>query len=336
MDLTTTYMGLELRNPLVASPSPLAYTVEGVQRLADAGVSAIVLPSLFEEQVREEEALNERLVEAGTESFAESLSYFPQAAEEEHGPERHLSLVERAAAAVDVPVIGSLNGITPGGWTEYGRAMQDAGAAAIELNIYHLPGDTRTPGRAVEQRCVDILAQVKKAVTVPVAVKLSPYFSSPGELALRLDKAGADALVLFNRFLQPDIDPESLAVVPAVGLSSPVDAGLPRTWIALLHGRVRASLAATSGVEGPLDVAKFLLAGADVVMSTSALLRHGPGHAATLLDGLSAWMDRKGFTTVDEVRGRLSVPSERDGTKVERAGYVSALRAANASPYGPW
>ena len=336
MELTTTYMGLELRNPLVASPSPLAYTVEGVQRLADAGVSAIVLPSLFEEQVREEEALNERLVEAGTESFAESLSYFPQAAEEEHGPERHLSLVERAAAAVDVPVIGSLNGITPGGWTEYGRAMQDAGAAAIELNIYYLPGDTRTPGRAVEQRCVDILAQVKEAVTVPVAVKLSPYFSSPGELALRLDKAGADALVLFNRFLQPDIDPESLAVVPAVGLSSPVDAGLPRTWIALLHGRVRASLAATSGVEGPMDVAKFLLAGADVVMSTSALLRHGPGHAATLLDGLSAWMDRKGFTTVDEVRGRLSVPSERDGTKVERAGYVSALRAANASPYGPW
>ena len=336
MELSTTYMGLELRNPLVASPSPLAYTVDGVQRLADAGVGAVVLPSLFEEQVREEEALNEQVAEAGTESFAESLSYFPEAAEEDVGPRRHLSLVERAAAAVDVPVIASLNGVTPGGWIDYARAMQDVGAAAIELNIYYLPGDTRTPGRAVEQRCLDILAQVKAAVTVPVAVKLSPYFSSPGELAVRLSEAGADALVLFNRFLQPDIDPESLAVTPMVGLSSPVDAGLPRTWIALLRGRVRASLAATSGVEGPADVVKFLLAGADVVMSTSALLRHGPGHATILLGGLSEWMERKGFTTVDEVRGLLSVPRDRDGSEYERAGYVTALRAANASPYGPW
>ncbi len=336
MELATTYMGLELRNPLVASPSPLAYTVDGVQRLADAGVGAIVLPSLFEEQVREEAALNEQLAEAGTESFAESLSYFPEAAEEDLGPARHLSLVERAAAAVDVPVIASLNGITLGGWIDYARAMQDAGAAAIELNIYYLPGDTRTPGRAVEQRCVDILAQVKTAVTVPVAVKLSPYFSSPGELAIRLDKGGADALVLFNRFLQPDIDPESLAVVPMVGLSRPVDAGLPRTWIALLRGRVGASLAATSGVEGPSDVVKFLLAGADVVMSTSALLRHGPGHASVLLSGLSEWMDRKGFTTVDEVRGLLAVPRDGNETEYARAGYASALRAANASPYGPW
>jgi dihydroorotate dehydrogenase (fumarate) len=336
MELATTYMGLELRNPLVASPSPLAYTIDGVQRLADAGVGAIVLPSLFEEQVREEAALDEQLSEAGTESFAESLSYFPEAAEEDYGPRRHLSLVERAAAAVEVPVIASLNGITLGGWIDYARAMQDAGAAAIELNIYYLPGDTRTPGRAVEQRCVDILAQVKAAVTVPVAVKLSPYFSSPGELVVRLDEAGADALVLFNRFLQPDIDPESLAVVPMVGLSRPVDAGLPRTWIALLRGRVRASLAATSGVEGPLDVAKFLLAGADVVMSTSALLRHGPGHARALLAGLSEWMDRKGFATVDEVRGLLAVPRDGNETEYARAGYASALRAANASPYGPW
>ena len=336
MQLATTYMGLQLSNPLVASPSPLAYTPDGVQRLADAGVGAVVLPSLFEEQVREEEALNERLAEVGTESFAESLSYFPQAAEEEHGPERHLSLVERAAAAVDIPVIASLNGITLGGWTDYARAMQDAGAAAIELNIYYVPGDTRTPGRAVEQRCVDILTSVKDVVTVPVAVKLSPYFSSPGELARRLDQAGADALVLFNRFLQPDIDPESLAVMPKVGLSSQVDAGLPRTWIALLRGRVSASLAATSGVENPLDVVKFLLAGADVVMSTSALLRHGPGHASVLLGGLSGWMERKGFTSVDEVRGLLSVPTDGREAENARAGYVTALRAANASPYGPW
>ena len=209
------YMGLTLRNPLVASASPLSQTVDGVRRLADAGVGAVVLYSLFEEQLRREAAENARLVDAGTESFAESLSYFPAAAEDEAGPRRYLSLLERAAAAVDVPVIGSLNGVTPGGWTDYARAMQDAGAAAIELNIYYLPGDPRISGRDVEQRHLDVLTRVKDAVSVPVAVKLSPYFSSTGEMALRLDEAGADALVLFNRFLQPDIDPDTLAVVPA-------------------------------------------------------------------------------------------------------------------------
>ena len=220
MDLSTDYMGLTLRNPLVASASPLSQTVDGVRRLADAGVGAVVLYSLFEEQLRREAAENARLVDAGTESFAESLSYFPAAAEDEAGPRRYLSLLERAAAAVDVPVIGSLNGVTPGGWADYARAMQEAGAAAIELNIYYLPGDPRISGRDVEQRHVDVLTRVKDAVGVPVAVKLSPYFSSTGEIALRLDEAGADALVLFNRFLQPDIDPDTLAVVPQVGLET--------------------------------------------------------------------------------------------------------------------
>ena len=274
-------MGLALRNPLVASASPLSYTVDGVRRLADAGVGAVVLFSLFEEQLREEAARNARLVDEPAESFAEALDYFPAVAEEDAGPRRYLSLVERAAAAVDVPVIASLNGVTPEGWTDYARAMQDAGAAAIELNIYYLPGDPHISGRDVEQRHIDVLERVKDAVTVPVAVKLSPYFSSTGEIALRLDEAGADALVLFNRFLQPDIDPEELAVVPTVALSSPADARLPRTWIALLRGRVRAALAATTGVEGPADVAKYLLAGADVVMTASALLRHGPEYAST-------------------------------------------------------
>ena len=214
--------------------------------------------------------------------------------------------------------------------------MQDAGAAAIELNIYYLPGDPHISGRDVEQRHIDILARVKDAVSVPVAVKLSPYFSSTGEMALRLDEAGADALVLFNRFLQPDIDPETLAVVPEVGLSSPAEARLPRTWIALLHGRVRASLAATTGVETAADVAKYLLAGADVVMTASALLRHGPEHATVLLDGLSDWMARKGFATVDELRGMLAVPPGTDEDAYERAGYVGALREANSGIYGPW
>jgi dihydroorotate dehydrogenase (fumarate) len=336
MDLSTSYMGLELRNPLVASATPLSHTVEGVQRLADAGVGAVVLHSLFEEQLREQAELDARLADAGTESFAESLSYFPQIAEEDTGPRRHLSLLERAAATVEVPVIASLNSITPGGWTEYAREMQDAGAAAIELNIYYLPGDPTTPGRDVEQRYIDVLQRVKDAVTVPVAVKLGPYFSSTGEIALRLDQAGADALVLFNRFLQPDIDPETLTIVPSVALSSPDGALLPQTWIALLHGKVQAALAATTGVENSADIAKYLLAGADVVMSASALLRHGPEHARTLLDGLSQWMARKEFQTIDQLRGLLSVPTGTDQEAYERAGYVTGLRAANLSSYRAW
>jgi dihydroorotate dehydrogenase (fumarate) len=214
--------------------------------------------------------------------------------------------------------------------------MQDAGAAAIELNIYYLAGDPDTPGREVEQRYVDVLQRVKDAVTVPVAVKLGPYFSSTGEIALRLDEAGADALVLFNRFMTPDIDTEALAVVPGLALSRPVDALLPRTWIALLRGRVRSALAATTGVEDPADVAKYLLAGADVVMTASALLRHGPEHATVLLDGLSAWMARKGFQSVDELRGMLSVPPGTDAAAYERAGYVTGLRAANVRAYSAW
>jgi dihydroorotate dehydrogenase (fumarate) len=336
MDLATNYMGLALRNPLIASASPLSQTVDDVRRLADAGVGAVVCYSLFEEQLQREAVENARLVDAGTESFAESLSYFAAAAQEEAGPRRYLSLLERAVNAVEVPVIGSLNGVTPGGWVDYARAMQDAGAAAIELNIYYLPGDPRISGRDVEQRHVDIVARVKDAISVPVAVKLSPYFSSTGELALRLDEAGADALVLFNRFLQPDIDTDTLTIVPNVGLSSPAEARLPRTWIALLYGRVRAALAATTGVEGPDDVAKYLLAGADVVMTASALLRHGPEHATVLLDGLSDWMVRKGFTAVDELRGLLAVPAEADNAAYERAGYVGALRDANRRGFGAW
>ncbi len=333
MDLTTDYMGLALRNPLVASPSPLSRTVDGVRRLADAGVGAVVLFSLFEEQLRREALEYARLVDAGTESFAESLSYLPAAADESIGPHRYLSLLERAASAVDIPVIGSLNGVTSGGWVDYARAMQDAGAAAIELNIYYVPGDPHLSGRDVEARHIDILGRVKSDVTVPVAVKLSPQFSSLGEIAQRLDAAGADALVLFNRFLQPDIDPETLAVTATIDLSSPVEARLARTWIAILRGRVRAALAATTGVERPDDVAKYLLAGADVVMTTSALLRHGPGHATVLVDGLSAWMARKGFATVDDCRGLLAVPAGVDGTAYERAGYVHALEIADRS-YG--
>ena len=312
MDLSTRYLGLPLRNPLVASASPLSNTLDGIRRLAAAGVGAVVLFSLFEEQLRQEAERNARLTDAGTDSFAESLSYFPAGADEDTGPRRYLSLLERAAGTVDIPVIGSLNGVTGSGWTSYARAIQDAGAAAIELNIYYIAANPRTTGREVEQRHVDILCRVKDAVTVPVAVKLGPQFSSPGEIALRLDEAGADGLVLFNRFLKPDIDPETLAVLPGVDLSSPAEARLPRTWISLLRTQVRASLAATSGVEGPADVVKYLLAGADVVMTASALIRHGPQHAAVLLDGLSQRMARKGYASVSQLRGPLAVPAGTD------------------------
>src|ERR1700730_2728839 len=331
MDLSTSYLGLALRTPLVASPSPISNSVDGVRRLADAGVGAVVLYSLFEEQLRQEAEQNARLADAGTDSFAASLSYFPAEADSDAGPRRYLSLLERAVAAVDVPVIGSLNGVTPGGWTSYARAIQDAGAAALELNIYYIPGDPRITGREVEQRHIDSLQRVEEVVTVPVAVKLGPHFSSTGEIALRLDEAGADGLVLFKRFLQPDIDPETLAGIPAVGLSSPAEARLPRTWISILCQWIHASLAATTGVEGPADVVKDLLAGADVVMTAFALIRHGPGHATVLLDGLAEWMARKGYASVADLRGLLAVPAGTDQAAYERAGYVRALHAANVA-----
>jgi dihydroorotate dehydrogenase (fumarate) len=334
-DLATRYLGLELRSPLVASASPLSGTADGVRRLADGGVGAVVLPSLFEEQLRQQAARDAAVAGAGADSFAESLSYFPAAASGDGGPGRYLSLLKRAAAAVDIPVIASLNGATTGGWTDYASALQEAGAAAIELNIYYLPGDPYFTGSDMERRHVEILTTVKAVVTVPVAVKLSPYFSSTGEMAHRLDRAGADGLVLFNRFLQPDIDPETLTVTVRPGLSAQAEGRLPRAWIALLAGRVRACLAATTGVETAADVASYLLAGADVVMTASALLRHGPGHAGVLLGDLSAWMARKGFGSVAEVRGLLAVPDGTDQAAYERAGYVTALEAANKG-YGPW
>ncbi len=323
MDLATDYLGLRLRNPLVASASPLSQTVDGIRRLADAGVGAVVLYSQFEERLSGETAVDARdaAVPAGVDrrQRAEDLS-----------PVEYLSLLERARSAVDVPVIGSLNGATAGGWVRYARAMQDSGADAVELNLYWIPG----PGRDdadVQQRHVDVLSEVKAAVSVPVAVKLSPFFIASGEVALRLDAAGADGLVLFNRFLQPDIDPDTLRLVPTLDLSSPAEARLARTWIALLRRRVRASLAATTGVEDAADVIKYLLAGADVVMTASALLRHGPGHVRVLLDGLTDWMSRKGFESIDAVRGVLSVAEHTDPGVYARAGYVSVLEAAKFS-----
>ena len=333
MNLTTTYLGLTLDSPLVASAGPLSRTVDGVRQLADSGVAAVVLPSLFEEQLRREADRDARLAEAGAESFAESLSYLPDTGGEA-GPRRYLDLVSRAAAAVGIPVIASLNGVTAGGWTDYAAAMQEAGAAAIELNVYYLPADPRMPGRDVEQRYVDILTTVKAAVSIPVAVKLAPFFSSAGEVILRLDRAGADGLVVFNRFMQTDIDPETLTVSTGLKLSDPAEAALPRSWIARLRGLVGASIAASTGVETAADVAAYLLAGADVVMTTSSLLRHGPSHAAVLIDGLTEWLKRKGFSGVEDARGLLAVPAGAHGSAFERAGYLTAIEEATRT-YGP-
>lgn len=333
MDLSTRYLGLTLRNPLMAAASPLSRTVDGVRRLADAGVGAVVLYSLFEEQLVREARRNAALTEHGSQSYAESLSYFPRRATQDHGPRRYLSLLERAARTVPIPVIGSLNGVTPGGWTDHARSMQDAGAAAIELNIYFLPCDPHISGRDVEQRHLDILARVQDAVTVPVQVKISPHFSSVGEMALRLDAAGADGLVLFNRFLQPGIDCESRTVVPDIQLSTAAESRLPMTWIALLRGRIGAALAAGGGVEDGADVVRFLLAGADVVQTASALLRNGPEYAAVLLDEVCRWMRRKEYGSVEEFRGLLAVPPGSDATSRERGDYVSALREADVRAY---
>ena len=336
VDLQTKYLGLTLRSPLVASASPMTRSIDRVRALADAGVGAVVLPSLFEEQLRREEVRNLLMTEPHEDSFPEAMSYFPtmpSATAQPWADHHYLDLVERTAAAVDIPVIASINGSTGGGWTHFARAMQESGAAAIELNIYLVPGDVTTSGREIEMRHLDILASVKESVTVPVAVKIGPQFSNIGEMVLRLVDAGADGVVMFNRFLQPDVDTETLRVESGFALSTQAEARLPRTWIAILSGRVHASLAATTGVEDGTDVAAYLLAGADVVMTASALIRHGTGYVAVLLAQLQEWMGRKGFTSVDQVRGILAVPAEADTTGYERAGYLAALEQARAT-YG--
>ena len=319
------YLGLSLRSPLVASAGPLTGTVGGIARLAAAGVGAVVLPSLFEEQLRMEAERDTRLAEAYTDSNFEALSYLPHGAED--GPGRYLDLISLAAKTVDIPVIASLNGVSTGGWTDYAAAIEQAGAAAIELNIYYLPGDPLIPARDAERRYTEILTTVKAVVSVPVAVKLAPYFSSFGEMAVLLDHAGADGLVLFNRFLQTDIDPETFTVSSGFRLSAQAEAALPRAWISRLRGVVRCSLAASSGVDTAADVAAYLLAGADVVMSTSARLRHGPDHARVLLDGLRGWLERKGFPSVDAARGLLA-KSAAGGPAYGRTGYLSAIEQA--------
>jgi dihydroorotate dehydrogenase (fumarate) len=327
MDLTTRYMGLELKHPIVASASPLSSTLEGILRLEDGGAAAAVMFSLFEEQIRHENEAFSYLMESGTQSFAESLSYFPAVNDYPIGPETYLNLLNRASEATNIPIIGSLNCVTGEGWIDYARQMQQAGAAGLELNIYSVEADLDATSEQVEQRYLDILRAVKETVTIPVALKLSPFFSAMGHMAKRLDQAGADALVLFNRFYQPDIDINDLDITPSLNLSSANEIRLPLLWIALLRGNIDASLAATRGVEKPDEVIKYLLAGADVVMTTSALLRHGPAYTRTLLDGLKAWMEARRFASVEQLRGSMSAAKVADPAAFQRANYIRVLES---------
>lgn len=330
-DLTTDYMGLTLRNPVVASAGPICQTLDGIVSLADAGVGAVVMYSLFEEQIRHEEQRALEQLERAQESFAEALDFFPTIPANNSGLSgTYLDLLEKAARRIDVPLIASMNGVTQGEWTKTAHRMQEAGASAIELNIYYVAGDLNTDARDVEQRHLDILADVKSQVSIPVAVKLSPYFSSVGALTRSLSQAGADGLVLFNRYLQPDIDLQKLEVTSGFELSTPSEGKLARSWIAALYGRVDASLAATTGVEGVEDIVKYLLSGADVVMTTSALIRHGASYASVLVDGLASWLQRKGLSLA-QLRGMLAVPAQADANLYAREGYISGLERAKAT-----
>lgn len=325
MDLRTKYMGLELKNPIVPSAAPLSENVDKIRRMADAGAAAVVLFSVFEEQLRHEEAVEQAALTAGTESFAESLSYFPKMDDYHVGPEQYLDLIHKASQAVDIPIIASLNCASPAGWAQYARQMQDAGAKGLELNLYYIPTDPKLSGAKVEKMYVEAVKAVKAAVTLPVAVKLSPYFSSMANMARKLKSAGANALVLFNRFYQPDLDIENLAVASTLNLSTPEEIRLPLRWIALLYGRVKLSLAATSGVYSAQEVVKYIMAGADVVMTTSALLKNGVGHIGTLLQGLEAWMQAKEYKSVKQMKGALSQKSVADPAGFERANYIKIL-----------
>ncbi len=326
-DLRTTYLGLPLAHPVVASAGPLSHDLDGIRRLEDGGASAIVLFSLFEEQIERENAAIDMLTAAGADSTGEAASYFPAMGAFVAGPGAYFDLVRRARQAVNVPIIASLNGLTTTGWVDYAQLMHQAGASAIELNLFHIPADPLATGRDIEQRYEDTVAAVCSAVPIPVAVKLSPFFSATGEMARRFVVAGARGLVLFNRFYQPDFDLDRLEVTPTVELSSPAEIRLPLLWLAILHGRVDASLAATTGVHTASEVAKYLLAGADVTMTTSALLKHGPAHASTLVAGLSAWLERKGFASVAQVKGSMSQQRVADPTAFERANYMKVLQS---------
>jgi dihydroorotate dehydrogenase (fumarate) len=327
IDLSTRYLGLQLAHPIVASASPLTGSIDSLKRLEDAGVAAVVLPSLFEEQIEHEEMATHNLMLYGAELSPEARGFFPEQQQYNTGPDRYLALIGEAKKALGIPVIASLNGHTPGGWTSIARQFEQAGADAIELNVYFLATQLDDSSAAVEARYIDLVRSVVGQVKIPVAVKVAPYFSAMANMASRLAQAGASGLVLFNRFLQPDIELEELQVAPHLVLSTSDELRLALRWIAILHGRVKVSLAATGGAHTADDVLKLLLAGADCVMIASSLLRLGPSHVGALVRGVQAWLTERDYASIEQMKGSLSQLSCPDPDAFERANYMKALKS---------
>ncbi len=327
MDLSTTYLGLRLAHPLMPGASPLADSLDTVKRLEDAGASAIVLRSLFEEQITRERDGLVHHIEVVADSSAEALSYFPKPDDFAFQPHEYLEQIRRIKASVKLPVIASLNGMTNEGWLSYAKTMQQAGADALELNVYFIATDPRETGADVERRTVEILRAVKKAVTIPVAIKLSPFYSSMTHLAHELDMAGADGLVLFNRFYQPDIDVEALEAVPSLHLSDSSELLLRIHWLAILCGQVKASLAATGGVHTGVDAVKAVMAGASAVQVVSRLLEDGPQRLLTLVQGMKHWMEEHDYESLEQMRGSMSLQKSPDPGAFERGNYMKVLRS---------
>jgi len=327
MDLRTSYMGLDLKNPLVPAASPLTGEEGTCKELEDAGASAIVLPSLFEEQIiKDSQELSHYMV-YGTESFAEATTYLPEMEYSYLGPESYLELIRKLKESLEIPVIASLNGVTTGGWIDYARLIEDAGADGIELNVYFVATDLDISSAAVEEMYLSILSETKMTVKIPVAMKLSPYFTSVANMVYRLDEAGADAIILFNRFYQPTIDLDKLEVRPDLALSTPFEIRLPLRWIGILYGRIKASLGATKGIHSHFEVLKVLMAGADVAMPASALLQNGVPHLGAMLTGMQEWMEEKEYDSVTQMKGSMSQRSVPDPAAFERANYLKTLHS---------
>ncbi|MCX7875594.1 MAG: dihydroorotate dehydrogenase-like protein [Melioribacteraceae bacterium] len=327
MDLTTSYMGLKLKNPIVPSASPLSQKVETVKQLEDAGAAAVVVYSLFEEQINHESGELDHYLSYHAESYAEALNYFPQPDEFKLTPYQYLDHIANLKKAVDIPIIGSLNGVSTGGWIKYAQNIEQAGADALELNIYYIPANPKISGNEIEKMYFDVVKEIKSKIKIPVAVKLSPFFTSMSNMALNLDEAGADALVLFNRFYQPDFDLEKLEVVPNLVLSTNWEMRLPLRWIAILYGHLKASLALTSGVHSSEDVIKSVMAGADVVQIASELLIKGPGRVAELLKGVENWMIEKEYESIEQMKGSMSQKAVAEPAAFERANYMKMLNS---------
>jgi len=325
IDLATTYMGLALKNPIVPSASPLSKRLSSIRQMEDAGAAAITMDSLFEEQIDIEALAQHNFMELVTFMSAEATSYFPKATDFSRGPDGYLDLIRQAKEAVAVPIIGSLNGVTTGGWTRYAKLIEEAGADALELNVYLIPTRTSLTSDGVENTYLEILREVKAQVKIPVAMKLSPFFSALPNMAARLDRAGADALVLFNRFYQPDLDLEELSVVPHLVLSNSNEMRLPLRWIAILYGHVSCSLALTTGVHTPEDALKAVMAGASIANVASVLLHEGAGKITELVDGFAAWMEEHEYESIDIMKGSLSQQSCPEPAAFERANYMKVL-----------